>query len=306
MTHWFPPKRLATAMSVWNISHSIGAGAVVVLCGYLVSRYHDWRYCFFVPAGLALAASVVLAFTLRDTPPSVGLPEVEGTTGPAPDAGALTIEPASPAGEKGQFRKLLIEKVFSNRYIWILSLANFFVYTVRYSVLDWGPTLLKEAKGMTLANAGWSVAAFELAGVTGMLVGGWVTDRVFAGRGARTCLVCMALCGVSILVFWKLPPGSSRLLTTGVLMSAGFFIYAPQALVGISAANLATKRCAATAVGLTGIFGYASSIVSGWGLGTLVEYYGWSIGFAAMSVAAGVGAVIFLLAWTAPAHGYDK
>ena len=27
MTHWFPPRRLATVMSVWNISHSIGAGA---------------------------------------------------------------------------------------------------------------------------------------------------------------------------------------------------------------------------------------------------------------------------------------
>ena len=69
--------------------------------------------------------------------------------------------------------------------------------------------------------------------------------------------------------------------------------------------NLATKRCAATAVGLTGIFGYASSIVSGWGLGSLVDHYGWGIGFISMTAAAGAGAVFFLLAWAAPAHGYD-
>jgi phosphoglycerate transporter family protein len=297
MTHWFPPRRLATVMSVWNISHSIGAGTVVVLCGYLVTHFDDWRLCFLVPAGIALAGAVVLSFTLRDTPPSVGLPEVEGTR----DANESV---AADEGEPENFRAILFEKVFSNRYIWILSLANFFVYTIRYAVLDWGPTLLKETKGMTLASAGWTVAAFELAGVSGMLVGGWVTDRFFGGRGARTCVFCMLLCGASVLAFWKLPPDSPRLLTTGVLMAAGFFIYAPQALVGISAANLATKKAAATAVGLTGIFGYASSIVSGWGLGTLVERYGWDRGFVAMIAAAGVGAAIFLLAWPAMAHGY--
>jgi OPA family glycerol-3-phosphate transporter-like MFS transporter/OPA family sugar phosphate sensor protein UhpC-like MFS transporter len=41
MTHWFPPKELATKQSIWNTSHSIGAGLVVVLCGYLVT-FH-WR-----------------------------------------------------------------------------------------------------------------------------------------------------------------------------------------------------------------------------------------------------------------------
>ncbi len=313
MTHWFPPRRLATVMSVWNVSHSIGAGTVVILCGYLVTHFNDWRLCFLVPAGLAITGAVVLSFTLRDTPPSVGLPEVEGTEvvgggsevgGRVDTVAAADLLPSTHDPREQSFRTILVEKVFSNRYIWILSLANFFVYTIRYAVLDWGPTLLKETKGMSLSSAGWTVAAFELAGITGMLAGGWVTDRFFGGRGARTCVFCMVLCGLAVLAFWKLPAGSSRALTTGVLMAAGFFIYAPQALVGISAANLATKQAAATAVGLTGIFGYASSILSGWGLGTLVEHYGWDRGFVAMIAAAGIGAAIFLLAWPAKAHGY--
>src|SRR5207248_1460492 len=28
LTHWFPPKKLATKMSIWNTSHSIGAGLI--------------------------------------------------------------------------------------------------------------------------------------------------------------------------------------------------------------------------------------------------------------------------------------
>lgn len=36
LTHWIPPRELATKMSVWNTSHSIGAGLVVILCGFSV------------------------------------------------------------------------------------------------------------------------------------------------------------------------------------------------------------------------------------------------------------------------------
>ena len=297
LTHWFSPRELATKMSVWNTSHSIGAGAVVILCGYLVDHFQNWRLCFFVPAALATIAAVLLLLFLRDTPASVGLPEVEGTRdAAAPLAGE---DPPAPP-EQGRF---LRDKVFANPYIWILALANFFVYTIRYSVLDWGPTLLKEAKGVTLAHAGWMVAAFEVAGVVGMLAAGWITDRVFAGRGARTCVVCMVCCAAAIALFW-LVPARNVLFATATLVAAGFFIYGPQALVGIAVANLATKRAAATAVGLTGIFGYASSILSGWGLGTLVQQYGWNHGFIGMLVAAAVGTLLFVLAWPAPRDGY--
>jgi OPA family glycerol-3-phosphate transporter-like MFS transporter/OPA family sugar phosphate sensor protein UhpC-like MFS transporter len=293
LTHWFSPRELATKMSVWNTSHSIGAGAVVILCGYLVDHFNNWRLCLFVPAAIATVAAVLLAIFLRDTPSSVGLPELEETRDANADAATV--------GEE----KLLRRKVFANKYIWILALANFFVYTIRYSVLDWGPTLLKEAKGVTLAHAGWMVAAFEIAGVIGMLCAGWITDRVFGGRGARTCVLCMICCAGAVALFW-MTPARNVLAATATLMAAGFFIYGPQALVGIAVANLATKRAAATAVGLTGIFGYASSILSGWGLGTLVEAYSWGHGFAAMLVAAGVGTLLFALAWPAPRDGYKR
>ena len=244
-----------------------------------------------MPAAIAVVAAVLLAIFLRDTPSSVGLPELEETRDVDAEAANL--------GEE----KLLRRKVFANKYIWIIALANFFVYTIRYSVLDWGPTLLKEAKGVTLAHAGWMVAAFEIAGVVGMLCAGWITDRFFGGRGARTCLVCMICCAGAIALFW-MAPARNVLLATATLMAAGFFIYGPQALVGIAVANLATKRAAATAVGLTGIFGYASGILSGWGLGKLVEQYSWNQGFMAMLIAAGVGTLLFVLAWPAPRDGY--
>jgi OPA family glycerol-3-phosphate transporter-like MFS transporter/OPA family sugar phosphate sensor protein UhpC-like MFS transporter len=146
------------------------------------------------------------------------------------------------------------------------------------------------------------VAAFEVSGIAGMLLTGWLTDRVF-GAAARGVRVLHAGGRLAVLLFWKLPV-ESKLGSTAWLRLAGCAIYGPQALVGITVANLATKRAAATAIGLTGLFGYASTVLSGWGLGTLVEARGWDAGFAGMVALAGVGTLLFAAAWPAQAHGY--
>ncbi len=287
MTHWYSPKVLATKMSIWNSSHSLGASFVVVLCGYLVQR--DWRLCFHVPAALALVGAIAMVYFLRDTPESMGLPPAEGT------------EESSSTGarERGYWRL-----VFCNRYIWILAFANFFVYVVRYGILDWGPTFLKQARHMDIARASWMVAGFEVAGILGMLSSGWLTDKIFGGRGARACLVYMTLCIVSLLLFWKLP-GASLPVSAFLLCTAGFFIYGPQALIGIASANLGTKRAAASAAGLTGLFGYFSTVVSGVGVGSLVQKHGWDAGFLMFVIAAIAGSIMFALCWPAKADGYD-
>ena len=167
----------------------------------------------------------------------------------------------------------------------------------------WGPTLLKEMKHFPVQQGGWMVGAFEVSGLIGMLLAGWITDRVFKGRGARTCVFCMVGACTALLLFWQF--GSTPAEATVFLAAAGFFIYGPQALIGITAANLATKRAAATAAGFTGLFGYASTLVSGWGLGLLVQRSGWNVAFGTLLAIGAIGTFMFILAWPAKAHGYQ-
>jgi phosphoglycerate transporter family protein len=293
MTHWFPPGQLATKMSIWNTSHSIGAAVAGVFCGYIVAL--GWRWCFFGPAILCTAAGLILFILLRDTPTSVGLPEIKVAGAKAGDH-----EDRTSVGYK-QFVK---QQVFLNPFIWYISLANFFVYILRFAVLDWGPTLLKEMKHFPVHKGSWMVGAFEVSGIVGMLLAGWATDRVFKGRGARMCVFCMIGASLSMLLFWQF--GNTPTTATVLLAMAGFFIYGPQALIGITAANLATKRAAATAAGFTGLFSYASTPVSGLGLGYVVQNYGWNVGFGLLLAIGSLGTFMFILAWPAKAHGYGE
>lgn len=302
LTHWIPPTELATKMSVWNTSHSVGAGLVVILCGYIMGNMgmgpdHTgaWKWCFWIPSAIAFAGAIGLVVFLRDTPSSVGLPELEGTES----------KEKKPAPKGAEHRAFLMKHVFRNPLIWILGFANFFVYIVRFSVLDWGPSLLSQSKGVSMEHAGWLVAMFEIAGIVGMLFAGWATDKWLKGRAHRTCVFCMAGAALFVFLFWQLPSDAPVWLLFTTLCAAGFCIYGPQALIGIAAANQATKNAAATANGLTGLFGYASTVVSGVGLGYVAQHYGWNWAYVGILAMALVGMLVFLMMWGAKADGYE-
>lgn len=296
LTHWIPPAELATKMSVWNTSHSIGAGLVAILCGYIMGHGGTgaWRFCFWVPAAMSALGVFVLLAALRDTPSSVGLSEIPGT------------ERKGAGSESAMDRRFLRERIFANPLIWMLGLANFTINLVRFAVLDWGPTMLKESKGVSFAHAGWMVAAFEIAGIAGTLTAGWVTDRFMQGRAPRTCVFCMAGAALSMFAFWLLPATAPAWMLFGTLLAGGFFIYGPQALTGVTAANISTKKLAGTSIGFIGMFSYASVVVSGVGLGAMAQYFGWRYAYILMVGVALAGAAIFVALWNAKAHAYDE
>ena len=292
LTHWIHPKELATKMSIWNTSHSWGAFGALGLCTFLFWLGFGWRWCFYVPAALAGLAAVFCFFCVKDSPTEAGVPELE-------IEGAENAKPSSQIATSDRLRL-----VFGNKVIWCVALANFFVYIVRLGFLDWGPTLLYQYKGVSVEKGGLMTIAFEVAAIGGTIFAGWFTDKVFKGRGVRTCVICMLFAALFSFGFWYLPAGASSVWATLLLMGVGFCIYGPQALVGITAANQATKEAAAMANGFTGIMGYLSPLVSGIGIAFMKEHFGWGVTIGAIAGFAIVGMTLFLFAWNASATGY--
>lgn len=294
LVQWFSAKERGVNFSICNTSVGIGAVLLFILNGYLIDTF-CWQACFFVPAGIAILGSIFIAVQLRDRPQSLGLPPVEEYANDQPDIRET---------EKGKdvtYTHDALKYIFRNPMMWVLCLGNFFVYSVRYGIADWGVTFLKDAKGLEISKGVWLIAGYEGAGVAGMLLGGWVMDRFFKGFGGRTCALYMFLCTLSVLIFWQFPIKS---IPVNILLFCmmGFFIYGPQCLVAVVAANMVPKKLGAAAIGITGLFGYLSTILSGWGLGTIKKHYGWDKGFLMLAVCAGLGAVVFLFLWRVGSH----
>lgn len=285
LSNWFSPSELGTKWGLWNVSHQIGGGFIMILGGYLTQHY-GWRSAFYIPAIIAIFCTFFLINRLRDTPEAMGLPSIEEYRNDHPYGRPSAID------KKHPFKDILIQHVLKSREIWFLSFANFFVYLVRYGAMDWAPTYLVEVKSSSIANASYKTAMFEFVGIAGSLLAGWASDKYFPGRRYILNIVYMVLLSFSILGFWFVPIGYP--IMEGVLLGiVGFLVYGPQMLVGVCAADAAGKHAAATANGMTGLFGYLGSIISGVGTGWIVQHYGWTGGFSLFIGSSLIGALLF-------------
>ena len=58
----------------------------------------------------------------------------------------------------------------------------------------------------------------------------------------------------------------------GLMASIGFFVFGPQMLIGLAAAEYVDKKAACTANGFVGCWSYAGAAVTGYPLGLIIDY----------------------------------
>lgn len=298
LTQWFSTSERGTFWGIWNASHQVGGIVIMIAAGFLVANY-GWRSAFIVPAIFTFLMGFLLINRLRDRPESLGLPSIENfkheTTAGAPGA----------ADAGASFRETLFKQVLNNPYIWALAVRNFFVYVVRYGALTWSVLYLTEMKGAHISTAAPKGAGFEAMGLVGAFSAGYLSDKLFKGRHGPVSFIYMVVLIPAILLFWLNPPGNPFVDFLGLGL-VGFFVYGPQMLVGLSAADLAGKHAAATATGFTGWLGYFGQVFAGFGLGKIVDLYGWNGGFGVLTACTLLGALCFALTWNAKPRNTDS
>ena len=303
LTHWFSDQERGTVFATWNLAHNLGGGLVgpivnaalalasVLAIGAALGAGLTFHLIFYVPALLAIGMGLLLLVFLRDTPQSCGLPSIEDYKNDHPDTGV-----ADPERELTT-REILFNFVLNNKPLWIIAIANIFVYVVRYGVLNWAPTYLTAAKACPPDIARWQFFVFEAAGIPGTLLAGWASDKLFGGRRSPVSFIYMVLVTVSVWLYWKNPPGHF-LVDSAALFAIGFLIYGPVMLIGVSAVDLVPKKAAGTAAGFTGFFGYVfGAVIAELGLGRIVDRWGWDGGFILILGACVISAVLFAATW---------
>lgn len=297
MVHWFSLKERGTKMSIWNVAHNVGGGAIGPLAILGVAIFTDWHSKLYFPGFIALAVALIAWLLIRDTPQSCGLPNIEKYKNDYPDNYSEKFEQEMSAKE------IFFKYILKNKLLWSIAFANVFVYLVRYGVLDWAPLYLEEAKGFSIKESGWAYFAYEWAGIPGTLLCGYLSDKVFKGKRAPVSIIYMFLVMISIFMYWT---SQSLLANTVALISIGFLIYGPVMLIGVHALDLVPKKAAGTAAGLTGLFGYlGGALFANIAMGAVVDAWGWHGGFVVL-IASCVIAILFLgLSWYQESKGHN-
>ncbi len=288
LTHWYSQSERGRWWSIWNTSHNLGGGIIPVIVA-IVANSMGWRWAMYVPGGSCILMGFLLIDRLRDVPQSLGLPPVEKFRKEPSEVARQNHEK-----ENATAREILVEYVLKNKYIWVLALASFFVYVIRTAINDWTVLFLMESKKYSLVAAGTTVFWFEMGGFLGSLAAGWFSDLFFRGKRGPVNALFAFFVVFALLAMWK-APGALLLVDSLLMFVIGFFIFGPQMLIGVAAAELSHKQAAGTATGfVSGFFGYAGAAVAGGPLGTIVRDWGWESFFVVLTVS-GVMAVLLLI-----------
>jgi MFS transporter, OPA family, glycerol-3-phosphate transporter len=291
MVHWFSVKERGLKMSIWNTAHNIGGGLVGPLSIAGLAIFGSWQSKFYFPGFIALVVAVLAYILIRDTPQSCGLPPIEK------HKNEFTKDYSEDHEKELTAKQIFFNYIFNNRMLWYIAFANVFVYLVRYGVLDWAPTYLKEAKGFSVNQSGWAYFAYEYAGIPGTLLCGWISDKIFNGRRAPATIIYMLLVLAAVIVYWKNPAGHPTVDNISLIV-IGFLIYGPVMLIGVHALDLVPKKAAGTAAGLTGLFGYlGGALFANIAMGYVVDSFGWDGGFAILIAACILTIVFSGLTW---------
>lgn len=294
LTHWYSQKERGTWWGVWNTSHNLGGALIPLVVAEAVKYFGSWRFAMWVPGTMCILAGIFLYNRLRDTPQSLGLPPIE----------KYKEDFSSRSDKKHEDKELstkeiLFQYVLKNKYIWVLAFAYFFVYIIRTALNDWGLIFLKEAKGLSLIKAGMCVTAFEIGGFLGSLASGWFSDKIFAGKRGPVNVLFTTGSLLAIMSLWAGPFGFS-IFYICMMFLAGFFIFGPQMLIGMAAAELSHKKAAGTATGFAGWFAYFGATFSG-ALGSVTDQKGWYAFFILLGACGLISVLLLLPLWNARA-----
>lgn len=296
LASWFNVQERGRIWGVWSTTHQVGTLLIFWLTSILLLKY-SWRSCFFVPALIGVATTLLLYLRMRDRPESMGLPPVEHFSKDK------DIDYSAEEHEAQEFEhsfwKAFLHKIILNKWIWLCAFINIFIYIVRYGADDWAPKLMVELKGNSDAMAAFKSSANPLVGIIGMVLAGWLSDKIFAARRGPAAAIFMLLLAACIWAFYMVPAGHPVLDFT-LLGLIGFFTYGPQLLIaGVASVDFGSKRLAASATGFIGLFGYIGATASSVGTGIFVDKWGWLGGALFWSSAALIGGLLTLLMWKA-------
>jgi OPA family glycerol-3-phosphate transporter-like MFS transporter len=291
--HWYSVSERGTMFAFWNVAQNVGGGLTGLLVAYC-TVWWGWRSAFYVPGVLAVLCAVYLLVRLRDTPQSVGLPPIEEWRNDYPGGVRRVKE-----DELGT-RDLLVNYIFKNGYIWLFAFANFFVYIARYSMLDWGPTYLKEVKHASIGEGGASTAALEFSAIISTILVGWLSDKLGGRRGMISvlCMIPVLLSYLGIIY----GPANKLWISFSLFGVIGFFVYPAVLLLVVSALDFTSKKAVGTAAGFLGLFGYLGRTAEGKGIGVLAEHYGWNTALLAVVACTALAICLLLFTWRLSPH----
>lgn len=252
LASWFPPRRRATAMSLYMVG-GFGGQIALALAGPLLAGIFGWRIALIALAVPGIAGAFVFRALAADAPQRQAASQLAWSD---------------------------VARVARSAVMWLCCALQFARFTVVIAFIVWLPSLLVADHGFSVQSAGLVVGAAAALTAASNLVGGYVSDRLrnppLVIGGTFAALACAS---------WLLATVESvPLLFVAIALAAIFlqFYFGPIFLVPVEVLG---PRLAGTATGVGNLFANIGGFLTAYAFGAIKDHTGsFALGYRSVSL----------------------
>lgn len=161
------------------MSHNIGGALAGMLALWGANTFFGGNVLgmFIFPALIALVIGVAGLFIGKDDPEELGWNRCEEIFGEP-------VEAENAEADEMPMWQAFKQFVLRNPWIWILCIANVFVYIVRIGIDNWAPLYVTEALGFDKLDAVNTIFYFEVGAILASMSWGYISDKLNGRRAA--------------------------------------------------------------------------------------------------------------------------
>lgn len=263
MAGWFHKHERGRVMGLWSTNFTVGSVLSGFVMAWVLGRYH-WSACFFV--GAVVLGAIWLQFYVlqRNKPEDVGLPPVDDPVTAADES--KDVGPAPPLTRDAWINIVLVGGFY------------FCAKFVRYAVWSWAAYFLTQNFKLSYAAANNYAIVFDLCGLPGIYLTGWISDKYFASRRGGVALGSML--GMCLACALLVQFGGASVTTFVILLGAvGFTLFGPDALLsGAGAVDIGGRHHATFVTGVIATCGAVGPVIQEVVIGRMYDSKGGDLG----------------------------
>jgi MFS transporter, OPA family, glycerol-3-phosphate transporter len=267
---WFHVRERGIFGGIFGIMISSGYFLATSIGSWLLRNF-DWTTVWLVPSAAIGVMCAVDFFLVRNRPSHAGHADFDTGDGSR----------AHEADEQPLPLKELLGKVFKNPIVISLIAAEFCTGFVRQGVMLYFTEYLAEVYHLknTTNLYWWTGVAFMLGGICGGILCGWMSDHLFQSRRPPVAFVFYL---VQIAMLCLLGASLGRTSEAGqvwavvLLGLTAMFIFGVHGMLsGTASMDFGGRKAAATVAGALDGIQYIGAGLTGFGLGWVLQHYGW-------------------------------
>lgn len=239
ISNWWSEEERGKAFGFYTMSAGLSSVVTYLLSIVLLQQGYEWRMLFRLPILLLLVTATIFFLFVRDKPP-------------------VSIETPSQLREDQEPEHSWFERyklVLGNGKFLMVCLALGFEGMARYGLLIWVPVHYLGKDWKSDPHALWVTILLPIGMALGALSFGWLSDKLFKGKRMNAIL-----CGMGISIFitaaMYVVPKDYFVINAVLMLTAGFFVYGPQACFWPLSPDILGKKLTGTGIGCMNTFAY--------------------------------------------------